>query len=135
MKEYITGGLIKFGGNRRKTAKFLGIAPRTLRAFMAENPDLKDQFPSHNYVEQKYKQHPKENSAVLKISRHYKSLLKYQYKIKGKTFDTIQDIADYNGVNHATASAWIKNKMTDDRDIIRVISLPINWDGSSANME
>lgn len=134
MKEYIRHGLTLFGGNRKQTASFLGISPRTLRIFMADNPELREEFPANVFTEHKYNPVPKTNHDDLSKSRLYKSLLKYQYKINKNLFNSIQEIANHYNITIHEADLWVKNKVTSDNTMVRMISTPVNWDGSEVEL-
>jgi len=52
-----------------------------------------------------------------------------KYKIKGKVFATIDDIAKEYKVSHGTASKWITKRMTSSGDFIRTITIILDERG------
>jgi DNA-binding transcriptional regulator YiaG len=58
-----------------------------------------------------------------------------KYKIKGKVYATIDDIALAYGVSHGTAGKWVTRRMTPDRDFIRLITIILNEKGKEIDVE
>lgn len=148
MKTYIHMGLEECDGSRRATADLLGMSPRTIRSIISKHKDLLDEYPPRILAVNKYGCKPKGHLAVNKYEckpkrhpmdrnekRKYKSILREKFKIKGKQFDSITDIAIYYNVPMYEAELWIKNRMTEDRDFIRIITVPVDANGKEISIE
>lgn len=134
-RDIVRGGLKHNNGARQKTATYLGISIRFLRNVINAFPELKEEYPVRPKIEnlKQYSEPREHRHSDLVEKRKFKSILKHKYKIAGREFEQISEIAEYYKVSMFEAEGWIRARMTADRDYIRFVSVPVDRAGNEVD--